>query len=64
MREDSKVTGKELGKLTLKENLLIASINRNGKIIVPSGNDTIEIGDSVIVVTTHKKLRDLTDILK
>lgn len=64
VREDSKVTGKELGKLTLKENLLIASINRNGKIIVPSGNDTIEIGDSVIVVTTHKKLRDLTDILK
>ncbi len=50
--------------LALKPNLLICCINRNGKIITPSGRDTLQIGDTVIVVTTHKGLSDLTDILK
>ena len=64
VKENSVVTGKSLQSLELKDNLLIASINRNGNIIVPSGKDTIEVGDSVIIITTHKKLGDLTDILK
>uniref|UniRef100_UPI0025BD859C NAD-binding protein n=1 Tax=Anaerofustis sp. TaxID=1872517 RepID=UPI0025BD859C len=64
VKENSVVTGKSLQSLELKDNSLIASINRNGNIIVPSGKDTIEVGDSVIIITTHKKLGDLTDILK
>jgi len=63
VREDSAVTNLSLETLKLKDNLLIASIKRNGKLIVPSGQDTIKVGDSVIVITTHKKLSDLTDIL-
>jgi len=44
--------------------LLVAFINRNGKIIIPSGQDTIERGDTVMVVTTHTGFNDITDILK
>ena len=56
--------GIPLEKLELKRNLLIACINRNGKAIIPRGQDVIEAGDTVIVVTTHTGLNDLKDILR
>ncbi|MDD6238119.1 MAG: TrkA C-terminal domain-containing protein, partial [Oscillospiraceae bacterium] len=40
------------------------SINRQGKIITPTGQDTIQEGDIVVVVTTHKGIRDLGDIVR
>lgn len=58
------MTGKPLMALNLKNGLLICGINRNGRIITPTGKDTIEIGDTVIVVTTIKGLTDINDILK
>lgn len=58
----SKFCGVPLQELSLKENLLISCISRNGKIITPRGSDTIEVGDSVIVVTTQVGLRSLSDI--
>lgn len=60
----SQLTGKPIMELKLKDELLLCSINRNGKIITPSGKDTIENGDTVIVVTTIKGLTDVKDILK
>ena len=60
----SAITGTPLAKLNFKDNLLIAFINRNGKIIIPSGNDTIEVGDTVMVVTTHSGFTHLEDALK
>ena len=49
--------------LRLKRNILIGSIDRGGKVIIPSGQDTIEPGDTVIVITTITGLSDLSDIL-
>ncbi|MBO4399894.1 MAG: Trk system potassium transporter TrkA [Lachnospiraceae bacterium] len=63
VKENSPVTGTPLFRLSLKKNLLIACINRDGRIIIPSGQDTIEVGDEVTVVTTHSGFRDLQDIL-
>lgn len=60
----SKVTDTPLMKLSLKDNLLIACINRNGKIIIPSGNDSILTGDTVMIVTTHTGFNDIHDILR
>ena len=54
--------GVPLLELSLRNDLLIASITRNGKMITPRGNDTIEVGDSVIVVTTHGGIATLDDI--
>mgnify|MGYP001716437194 CR=1 FL=1 len=62
--QESEVTGTPLQDLDLKRHLLVAFINRNGKIIIPSGQDTIERGDTVMVVTTHTGFNDITDILK
>ena len=63
IREESSVTDVCLANLSLKKNLLIAFINRNGKIIIPSGNDCIRVGDTVTIVTTHSGLKDIRDIL-
>ena len=62
--QGSPVTNISLMELNLKDNLLIAFINRNGKIIIPSGNDTIMANDTVMIVTTHTGFNDIKDILK
>lgn len=54
--------GVPLKELEIRINLLIACIIREDKTIIPGGNDTIEVGDNVIVVTTIPYLRDFTDI--
>ena len=54
--------GIPLQDLHLKDGLLIGCISRGGKTITPRGSDTIEVGDSVIVVAAHSGLRSLNDI--
>ncbi|MBR4131647.1 MAG: Trk system potassium transporter TrkA [Oscillospiraceae bacterium] len=61
---DAPVCGKPLAELSLKDNLLIACINRGGKIIIPRGSDCIQADDTVIVVTTNLGLHDIRDILR
>ncbi|MFV0238854.1 MAG: TrkA C-terminal domain-containing protein, partial [Lacrimispora sphenoides] len=58
------IVGIPLEKLELKNNLLVAFINRKGQFISPRGKDTLEEGDRVIVVTTVTGLNDLKDILR
>lgn len=62
--ENSSVTNIPLIGLELKKNLLICCIVRGNKVITPSGKDMIQLDDTVIVVTTHKGLQDISDILK
>ena len=64
VRNASKVTNTPLMELSLKKNLLITFINRNGSIIIPSGQDSIHVGDTVMVVTTHTGFNDIMDILE
>lgn len=63
VEKDAPVIGVPLMKLKKKDNLLIACISRRGRIIFPRGQDTIEAGDTVIVVTTHTGFKDISDIL-
>ncbi len=62
--EESAVTGKPLMELSLKKDLLVACINRKGKIIIPGGSDTIQPGDTVIIITAHTGFKDVIDILR
>lgn len=62
--EESEVTDTPLMELDLRKHLLVAFINRNGKIIIPTGQDCIKRGDTVMIVTTHTGFNDITDILK
>lgn len=64
VREESAVTSVPLSKLNLKNDLQVVCISRGGSVITPGGNDTIEVGDRVIVITKHKGLSDLRNILK
>ena len=63
IKDASPVVGKPLEELKLKDNILIVCINHRGKIITPNGKSQIEVGDTVIVVTTQKGLQDIKDIL-
>ena len=62
--EKSEVTDIPLMDLSLKNNLLICFINRNGKIFIPSGQDCILTGDTVMIVTSHTGFDNIQDILK
>lgn len=53
-----------LKDLEIRENILLACILRKNRTIIPGGNDVIEVGDNVIVVTTIPYLRDFADIFK
>ena len=64
IRENSPVVGIPLKDMQLKSNLLLGCIHRKGKVLIPRGNDTINVGDTVVVVTTQKGLDDIQDILK
>lgn len=64
IKEASDVTNVPLMELNLKDNLLICCINRKGVILTPRGQNMIKVGDTVIVVTTNRGLRDIRDILK
>ncbi len=53
-----------LYKLKLKPNTLLASIIRNGRVMIPKGSTTMKAGDSVVIVTfagAHK-ISSLKDI--
>lgn len=63
VRNNAVLLGVPLEKLRLKPNILVSCINRKGKIIIPNGQDHIQLGDTVIIVTTNKGLDDLNDIL-
>ena len=62
--KESSVTGKTLAEMNLKKSLVIALINRQGKIFMPSGSDSLMVGDSVMIVTTHSGLGNIADILE
>ena len=60
---DSAVIGVPLKDLPLKSDLLVSSIFRSGKVLIPNGQDMIRKGDTIMVVTTHTGFSDIQDIL-
>ena len=64
VNRECRVCGKPLQDLATKRGCLIGSITRGNRVIIPKGQDTIEPGDSVVVVTTIPGMSDLDDILE
>ena len=50
--------------LRFKKNVLVASIVRKGKHILPDGNEKIYLNDRIIVVTTMQNVDDLEDLFE
>lgn len=63
IKADTDYTNVPLRNLKTKNNNLIACIGRGRNIIIPDGEDVLKVGDSVVVVTTERKVQDITDIL-
>ena len=57
--------GLPIKQMKIKKNIILACIIRGNKIIYPHGDDTIEKGDTVIVVAkSEAAVHDLDDILE
>ena len=64
IKEANKMTGKPLSQLKLKKDILIAAIIRNGKSIFPTGEDTLEVGDKLVVITLLSNITKIYDLLE
>ena len=63
-KRQEKIYNKPLRELKIKKNCLVACIIRENTVIIPDGNASIQRGDNVIVVTTHRDFDDLMDIFE
>lgn len=63
IRGKSRVTETPLRDMKIRKGILIASISRKGKAIIPGGSDVIKEGDGVVVITQISGLNDISDIL-
>ena len=64
VEENSKVSGVPIKDMKLKKDVLISFINHNGHIIIPTGNDEIEDGDTVMIVTKNTGFTGIDDIVR
>ena len=61
---DPRINDIPLRDLATKPNILIAGIIHGRRMIVPGGNDCIQAGDRVIILSENQRLSDLSDILR
>ena len=64
IKENSAVAGIPLQDLNFRKNTLICCIYRNGKVILPGGQDMMLAGDSVLVVISGYRISDIKEILE
>lgn len=56
--------GVSLKDLNMRRNTLVAVIVREGRVIVPFGNDHIEAGDSVVIIACESGISDLNEVIR
>ena len=57
--------GVSLKELSIKQGVLVVGIIREGKkALIPNGDDKIQSGDRVIVLSANNRLNDLSEILR
>ena len=61
--ENDLFIGIKLKDLRVRRNTLVAVIVRRGKVIIPFGDDHIEAGDSVIIVSGDSGIDDLSEVI-
>ena len=64
VKGEGMLTSAPLMDLNLKDGVLVAAIFRGGKVILPRGSDRLQPDDSVVVVSNHLGLTDMTDLLR
>lgn len=64
IKADSSIAEIPLADLNFRKNTLICCIYRRGKVIIPSGQDVMMAGDSVLVVLSGYRVSDIKEILE
>lgn len=62
--EDFPYLSVPLKDLKIKQNFLVGGIVRDEEFILPTGNTVLEEGDNVLVITTNKRINDLSQIVR
>lgn len=62
--KESKLTEKKLMDLNIIDNLLICAIIRDDVVTIPTGQDSIQVGDIVLIATTNKGIESIEEIVK
>lgn len=57
-----KYIGRMLKDIRLKKNILLAGIIRQGRLIIPHGEDILLVGDTALIASVGHKLSELGDI--
>ena len=56
--------GKSLQEIRFRKDVLIAGITRNNESFIPGGSDTVEEGDTVLVITTRKGIGSFQELFE
>ena len=64
IKEANNMTAKPLSHLKLKKGILIAAIIRKGKTIFPTGEDTLEVGDQLLIITLLPNITKIYDLIE
>ena len=56
--------GIPLKNLSVRKGALVAIILHKGKVIVPFGDDVIDAGDNVVIISTASGISDLNEVIK
>ena len=62
--KDYKINNIAIKDLSLNNNIIIAFIIRNDKLIFPNGDDKITHNDNVVIVNYNQNIKEIDDILK
>lgn len=62
-RASDSYIGIPLKNLNIRKNALVAVIARQGKVIVPFGDDKIEEGDHVVIIVCENGIDDLNEVI-
>ena len=63
-RASDSYIGVPLKNLTIRKGALVAVIVRQGKVIVPFGDDHIEEGDRVVIIVCENGIGDLNEVIR
>ena len=64
INNNAKYVGVPLKDLKMKKGFLVASIVRGKRIIIPGGNDMLQLGDTVVIVTDKHPLLKLESVFE
>lgn len=65
IHREQHITNIPIMNLNFRKDIILGCITRKGKMIIPKGSDSLDVGDTVIVVTTSSNhITSLSDIIE